>query len=191
MMEQLPKPARRAAAVGLLVLFLCLLALLTVVPFATYIASLRDQIEAERFALGRFAQVASREGEVADLDRAGRASLSSGAYLKGESEALIAAGLQSVLAEIGAANRVRFTSTRALPMRDRGEGQFIGVRVQFSAEIEQLRAFLHRIETNRPFLLIEGLHVQPISPYSQRDPEQAGILDVRLDVFGATPGEKG
>jgi general secretion pathway protein M len=191
MMEQLPKPIRRLAAVALLVLALGLLALVTVIPLAAHVASLRDQIETERTALGRFTQVASREDEAADHDRAGRASLSSGAYLKGESEALIAAGLQSVLAEIGAANRVRFTSTRALATREQGEAQFIGVRVQFNAQIEQLRALLHRIETNRPFLFIEGLQVQPISPYSQRDPEQAGVLDVRMDVFGATPGRKG
>jgi general secretion pathway protein M len=190
-MEQLPRPVGQLAAVALLALALCLLAALTVVPVAARLASLREQIEAERAVLGRFAQVAAQEHEAANLDRARRAILASGAYLQGESEPLIAAGLQSALSEIGAANRVRFTSTRTLPPRGLGEGQLIGVRVQFNADIEQLRSLLHRIETNRPFLFVEALHVQPISPYSQRDPEQAGKLDVRLDVFGATSGKKG
>jgi hypothetical protein len=33
--------------------------------------------------------------------------------------------------------------------------------------------------------------VQPVSAFSQRDPELAGVLDVRLDIFGAIPGRKG
>jgi hypothetical protein len=54
-----------------------------------------------------------------------------------------------------------------------------------------VRALLHRIETSRPFLFVEAMQMQPVSPYSQRDPEQTGVLDVRLDVFGAIPHKKG
>ena len=53
--------------------------------------------------LGRFAAVAARAGETAEHERIGRAALESGAYLKGESEALLAAGLQTTLAQLAAA----------------------------------------------------------------------------------------
>lgn len=191
MNQQLSKPVRQLVAVTLLALALGLVGLVTVVPLAAHVAALQEQIEAQRTLLGRFEQVATRESEATEHDRIGRDALASGAYLKGESEALTAAGLQTVLAEIGTVNRVRFHSTRALPARERREIRFIGVRVQFNAEIEQVRALLHRIETSRPFLFVEALQVQPVSPYSQRDPEQTGVLDVRLDVFGAIPGKKG
>ena len=39
-------------------------------------------------------------------------------------------------------------STRALPARERDEVRLIGVRVQFNADIEQVRALLHRIEAS-------------------------------------------
>jgi len=141
--------------------------------------------------LGKFMAVAAQEGDAAELDRASRSALESGAYLKGESEALMAASLQTMLAQLATADRVRFQITHALPARERNEPRLIGVSVQFHAGIEQVRALLFRIETHRPLLFVEGLQVRAVSPFSQRDAAQAGVLEVRLDVFGAIPGKKG
>ena len=191
MMPMLSQTFRRIAAVALLLLVIAGVAMTTVMPLTARIAELSEEIEAERVVLGRFAAVAARAGETAEYARIGRAALESGAYLKGESEALTAAGLQGLLAQLAAANRVRFHSTRALAARERDGTRLIGVSVQFKAEIQQLRAILFRIESNRPFLFVEGLQVRPVSPYSQRDAELNGILDVRLDVYGAVPAKKG
>lgn len=187
---QLSRPVRRFVAVALLVAVVAVVALVTVVPFAVRVSDLQERIEAERVLLGRFAAIVAQEGEAAEFDRVGQAAASSGAYLKGESEALKAAALQTMLTEIAAANRIRFHSTRTLSPRERDETRLIGVRVQFNARIEQVRALLHRIEASRPFLFVEGLQIQPVSPFSQRDPEQAGLLDVRLDVYGVMLGKK-
>jgi hypothetical protein len=187
-MPSLSQPVRRLAAVALLLAALGLGAMLTVVPLAARVGELREEIATERALLGRFAAVAARQGETEELERAGRAALESGAYLKGESEALTAAGLQTALAQLAAANRVRFRSTRALPPRERDSTRLIGVGVQFKADVAQLCALLFRIESHRPFLFVEGLQVRPLSPYSQRDSELNGMLDVRLEVYGALPG---
>jgi hypothetical protein len=190
-MPTMPRRLRQLAAVALLLLVIAGVAATTVMPLAARVAELHEEIEAERVVLGRFAAVAARSSETAEYERIGRAALESGAYLKGESEALLAAGLQTTLAQLGSANRVRFASTRALPPRERDATRLTGVSVQFKAEIEQLRALLLRIESHRPFLFIEGLHVRPVSPFSQSSPELNGLLDVRLDVFGAVPAKKG
>lgn len=190
MTKQSSRLLRQLAAVALLLLSLSVVASLTIVPLVAHVASLNEQIDAERIALGRFAQTAAREHEAADYERAGRATLSSGAYLKGDTEALTAAALQGLLAQVAAASGLRFHSTRILPSRERDGLQLIGVRVQFNGDIEQLRAFLHRLETNRPFLFVDALHIRPVSPFSQHDAAQSGVLDVRLDAFGASPGRK-
>jgi hypothetical protein len=190
-MRGLSRPVRQIVALALLAGALALAALVTVVPFAGRVAGLREEIDSERRLLGRFAAVAAQQDQAAEHDRVGRAAIESGAYLKGESEALKVAALQTTLAGLAAANGVRFHSTRALSGRERDDVRLIGVRVQFNAEIEQVRALLHRIETHRPFLFVDGVQVQPVSPFSQRDPEQTGVLDVRLDVLGAMPGRKG
>jgi hypothetical protein len=178
------------AAVALLVLLVAGVASTTVLPLTARVAELGGEIETERVVLGRLAAVAARLSETAEHERIGRAALESGAYLKGDSEALMAAGLQTTLAQLATANRVRFASTRALPPRERDAIQLIGVSVQFKTEIEQLRGLLFRIESHKPFLFVEGLQVRPVSPFSQSTPELNGLLDVRLDVFGALPGRK-
>jgi type II secretion system (T2SS) protein M len=185
-----PRPLRQMAAVALLLLVIAGVAVTTAMPLTGRVAELRDELAAERVVLGRLAVVAARSSETVEHERIGRSALESGAYLKGESEALMAAGLQTTLAQLGAANRVRFASTRALPPRERDAIRLIGVSVQFKADIDQLRAVLFRIESHRPFLFIEGLQVRPASPFSQSSPELNGLLDVRLDVFGALPGKK-
>jgi len=189
-MPTLPQPLRQLAAVALLILVVAGLAVTTVLPLTARVAELREEIEAERVILGRLAAVAARADETAEHERIGRAALASGAYLKGDSEALMAAGLQTTLGQLAAANRVRFASTRALPPRERDATQLIGVSVQFKAETEQLRGLLFRIESHKPFLFVEGLQVRPVSPFSQSSPELNGLLDVRLDVFGVLPGKK-
>jgi hypothetical protein len=189
-MPELSQPMRRLAAVALLVLVLALVAMLTVVPLTARVAELQGEIEEERALLGRFAAVAARKDRMEELERLGRAALDSGAWLKGESEALTAAGLQSLLARLAAAHRVRFHSTRALPPRERDGARLIGVSVQFKAEIGELRGLLFRIESGRPFLFVEALHVRPVSPFSQRDTELNGVLDVRLDLYGAVPAKR-
>lgn len=174
----------------MLLLVPALAALVTVVPLAARVSELREQIETERVLLGRLAAAVSQESRTAEYERIGRAAARSGAYLEGESEALMAAGLQTTLAQLAAAHRIRFSSTRALPAHERDATRLIGVSLQFRAEIEQLRRLLFLIESRRPFLFVEGLQVRPVSPFSQRDTELNGVLEVRLDVFGAVPGSK-
>ncbi|HEX5958186.1 MAG TPA: type II secretion system protein GspM [Hyphomicrobiaceae bacterium] len=188
-MTRLSRATRRIAAIALLALLLVFAALTTVVPLAARVAELRDQIEIERALLGRLAAVAAHKAKTAEYEQVGRAALESGAYLKGDSEALMGAGLQTSLAQLAAATRVRFNSTRALPPRERDAMRLIGVSLQFRADIEQLRALLFRIESHLPFLFVEGLQVRPVSPFSRSDAKLNGLLNVRLDVFGAVPGK--
>lgn len=190
MMASLSRPKRRIAAVGLLVVVILAVASLTVIPLAASIASTREQIDSERAMLGRFTQLADMQDRIGDMQRAGREAGESGAYLKGTSDALRFAGLQSFLAELANANGVRFSSTRALPPRMRDDLRLIGTRVQFNADMEQLREILYTVESSQPFLFVDGVQVRPVSA-TQRDPELVGLLDVRLDIYGAVPRRKG
>jgi len=125
------------------------------------------------------------------MQSASRAASESGAYLKGESDAIRAASLQTFMSDLAGANGVRLNSTRPLPPRDRDQVRLAGTRVQFTADIEQLREILYAIESTQPFLFVEAVHVRPVSALAQRDPEYGGLLDVRLDVLGALPRKKG
>jgi general secretion pathway protein M len=191
MMQPLSPHVRQIAAVGLLLAVLALIASVTILPVAARIGELSDQIESERSLLGRFVAMAALQDKLSEMQNAGRAASESGAYLKGESDAIRAAGLQTFMSDLAGANGVRLNSTRPLPPRERDELRLVGTRVQFTADIEQLREMLYSIESTQPFLFVEAVQVRPVSALAQRDPEFGGLLDVRLDVFGALPRKRG
>lgn len=190
MTSTLSPGASRLAAVALLLATVAFVALAVVVPYVSHVSQLAQDIETEREALGRFEAVARLKASTAEVERAGAAAAESDAYLKGETEALKTSALQAMLSELAQSMGVRVRSTRNLPLREKDDLRFIGVRVQFNAEVEQLRALLHGIEIAKPFLLVDGLQVQPLTLYS-REQEQGAGLEVRLDVYGAMVRKKG
>jgi general secretion pathway protein M len=188
-MRALARPMRQLAAVFLLLAVVALSWFLGVLPLSAHFQHLREQIETARSTLGRFSAVAALQDRLAETQRAARAASASAAYLKGEGDQIKSANLQTLLSTIASENGVRLTSTRALTPIERTELRLIGVRVQFTANIEQLREILYAAESKQPFLFVDGLQVRTISAMAH-DPEHAGILDVRLDVYGAAPRKR-
>ena len=179
----------RLAAVGLLIGAIAVLVIGIAVPYVSTITTLADEIEAERVAAGRFGAVANLKAGSAEVERAGGQAAQSEAYLKGDTEALKTSALQAMLTELAQGMGVRVRSTRNLPVREKDDLRFIGVRMQFNAEVDQVRALLHGIENAKPFLMIDGMQVQPLTYYQPQ--EQGGSLEVRLDVYGAMARKKG
>jgi hypothetical protein len=189
-MQNLARPIRQFAAVLLLLVVAALVGFLGVVPLSSHFEHLREEIDGARGTLGRFAAVAALQDRLAETQRAGRAASTSAAYLKGEGDQIKSANLQTLLSSIAAENGVRLTSTRALNPVERNDLRLIGVRVQFTANIEQLREILYAAEAKQPFLFVDGLQVRTVSAMAH-DPEHAGILDVRADIYGAAPRKRG
>jgi hypothetical protein len=190
MMWKVARPLRQLAAIALLLATLALLWLLAVVPLSAHFERLREDIDQERTTLGRFAAVAALQDRLAETQRAGRAASASAVYLKGEGDQIKSANLQTLLANIAAENGVRLTSTRVMNPIDRKTLRLIGVRVQFTANIEQLREILYAVEARQPFLFVEGLQVRTVAALAH-DREHAGILDVRADIYGAAARQRG
>lgn len=188
MMSLTPRLSR-LLAVGLLVALTGFLVLGVAIPYVSAVSQLSDDIEAERVAAGRFGAVANLKTTSAEVERAGAQAAQSEAYLKGDTEALKTSALQAMLSELAQGMGVRVRSTRNLPVREKDDLRFIGVRMQFNAEVDQVRALLHGIEVAKPFLMVDGLQVQPLTYFAPQ--EQGGSLEVRLDVYGAMPRKKG
>jgi len=189
-MLALARPIRQLAAVLLLLLAAALIWFLGVLPLSAHFERMREEIETARATLGRFTAVAALQDRLPETQRAGRAASTSAAYLKGEGDQIKSANLQTLLSTIAGENGVRLSSTRALTPVERNNLRLIGVRVQFTANIEQLREILYATESKQPFLFVDGLQVHTVSAMAH-DPEHAGILDVRLDVYGAAPRQRG
>ena len=163
---------------------------LGILPLSAHFDRLREEIESERTTLGRFAAVAALQDRLADAQRAGRAASASAAYLKGEGDQIKSANLQTLLSTIAGENGVRLSSTRALNPIERNELRLIGVRVNSPPLSSNCARSSYAVEAKQPFLFVDGLQVRTISAMAH-DPEHAGILDVRVDVYGAAPRKRG
>lgn len=191
MMYSLSKPIRQLLAVTLLVVALGALAMFTVMPVVARVTELQDRIELERQVLGRLAVAAVDDGGAAEARQRIVAGRLSGLFLPGESESIRVSYVQSQLIDILTAQRLKPRSTRNLPARERTGLRLVGVQMQVTVPVEELQVLLRDIEAHKPPLLIEALHITPVTNLGGNADDTRGMLDARIDVFGIEPQKKG
>jgi general secretion pathway protein M len=157
-------------------------------PIAAEHADLKDGIETQRALLGRLNAAASEAKAAQTSGVPGNQIAKGPIFLDGESDAIRIAGLQSKLGEAAQEIGARLSSTQAVQAREEKDVRLVGVQTQLSTTLEQLQKFIHGLETARPLLFVDSLHV---SRGPDRDGQEVSDLDVRLVVLGATPLEKG
>ncbi len=188
--SRLARLLSRAAALALLLAVLAGAAQLLVAPVWAHIEGLRGRIEQERLMLGRLAALSSGQAELSNLDTSLKAARSARYFLDGDSDAIRLANLQSLLTALAAKAGVQLRSTRNVPARERNDLRLIGIQLQLGATLPQLQALLVDIEAQVPDLYVEALHVTPAASALGPRAENAGALEVRLEVAGATPKPK-
>jgi hypothetical protein len=109
----------------------------------------------------------------------------SGLYLHGSTDALVAAQLLDRLNQLVERSGGKVSTAQNLPAEVVDSLQKVDVRMQFSGSPETVQGVLYTIEAERPMLFIEGFEIRPITR-NQRANAQASELDlsVRLDIAG-------
>lgn len=192
-MRAVSKPIRQLSAVALLVAALGAAFVLLVDPALRHSADARQRIAEQRELLGRFQAAAARSGEAESLQRSAEAAPLSRLMLKGETEAIQLAGLQSMIGEAASRHGVRVTSARPLPAADSQGIRLVGLRLDVRADLATIQALLHRIETMEPTLIVQGLQIRGAAVGGSRADQPAGnaVLEVSISVYGAQPPRKG
>ena len=191
MIYNLPKPMRRAIALGLLGLVVGSAGLFIVRPVWFHISNLKDSIEQERMMTTRLLALANDDSARQSLEQQTKAAKALGLFIEGESESIRLAALQSSLSSIAAANGVKLRSSRNLPGREKGDLRLAGVQLQLAAPIEKLQKILFDIEQSKPSLFVDSLQVTPVAVSRVVDDDQPGLLDARFDVFAVEARQKG
>jgi Type II secretion system (T2SS), protein M subtype b len=189
MIEQISKPIRQLAAISLLVALGLGLWGFVWAPAVSTIQQQDAKIIEQREVLGRLLAAESLAGEASALEQKSKSLDIGRLTLKGESDPLRTAELQSALTTIVAAQGLRLKSTRALPARDAEGVRLVGVQAQFQATLEQLQKILLAIDASEPILVIEALRVVAAAGASDHKIEPP--LDINIEVFGATGSAKG
>jgi general secretion pathway protein M len=177
---RLPKPLRRALAVGLVVLALGSAAGLAVLPFAR-LAALSAEIEAATEL------IAQRERLLAAaLVRPSHGARE--ALIAGDTGGLAGAELQRIVSELARRSRLSLLSAGVAAPKREADLTVIGADIALQGQLEGLRAFLHAVETGVPVLFIETLSVKA-SPDYRANPQPVA-LEITLKVKGYGAGKE-
>lgn len=190
-MTTISKPVRRFAAVSLLAAAGLAAYGLVVGPAWDLFTNSRQEIEDGRVLLGRLAIAAGRSPHAAELQRAADAVPLSRLVLKGDTEAIQLAGLQTIVGEAAAQLGLRIASARPLPASEREGIRLIGLRFDVRGDLQTLQALLHRIEGREPSLLVDGLQIRAGGGAETAAGARGALLDSSISVYGAQAPRKG
>ncbi len=190
-MSTLSKPVRQLAAVALLVAAGLALYGAAVEPAWHYFTAARERIAEGRVLLGRLEAATGRRGEVEELRRRAEAAPTARLTLKGDTEAIRLAALQTTIGEAASRRGVRVVSARALPAIEIDGRRLLGVRFDMRTDLATLQALLHGIETGEPMLLVHGLQLRAAGGSGGGAAAGAApTLDAGLSVFGVEPASR-
>jgi general secretion pathway protein M len=177
-LDPLPKPVRRAAALGLVVLALGLAALVAIGPFVR-LAAVKDEVDAARVLLAQQQRLAL--AAASRPAQAGREPL-----IAGESSGIAGAELQRIVSELARQNGLALRSLQVAPAKREADLTVLAVEVSLQGGMEGLRALLHTLETGAPMLFIDALSVKSAA---EKVAGRAVLLDVSLKVRGYGAGK--
>jgi len=164
---------------------------LTVFPTATLLAERDAEIAQQRQLLARLTAMAAQAPAVRTLlDQAG-STKDRPEFLRGASQSVIAADLQSRLSRVVSAAGGQPRSVRSLPPKTVDGVTLVGAQVEFSGPLRAVQQTVHAVETSTPFLFIVGATIKPAMNANFGGVATAApTLDVRLDVVGAIEAEE-
>lgn len=189
MNQQISVGVRRFAALGLAFAFLSAIYSLAIEPAMHRISSLNDAIRSKRELAGRLAELARASPDARAAASRSEVLLLATAYLAGDVEAIQLANLQAHLASVTGQEAVRTQSTRTLPAVKRDGITIVGLQVVMQTTIKHLQSMLHRLETGKPWLIVDALSITP----ANRGGAAAGaedLLQVELRILAAVRDAK-
>lgn len=183
---------RRGAALAVLALLLAAPIIGVVLPLHDRLTRAQREAEELSSSLARYRRLAGERGDLArQLDLlTGRGQQSGGAYLRGGSDAVVAATLQNMVKAAVARGRGDLRSTQTLPESKEGGFRRIGVRAMLAADLAGVQAILQALEGGRPLLFVDSLDIRARAGPRQPDDTEP-VLEVRFDVYGYLAGGDG
>lgn len=169
---------------------------LAIEPLYLEYVQLQQSIDQSQRLLAKYRKLeAARAGLEADIAEAKTRDARDGDYLSAASETLAGAEIQSRLKTLFESIGAEQRSVQTLASETADGLVRITVRTQFTAETGALYQLLHQLETEAPLLFVDNLDIRRKQNRRRRrrddqqaQPDAAGPLDVRMDLYGYLRG---
>lgn len=181
---------RRAVALAIPFLVLATLYSAVVRPVWRLYADNRAVTDQLTDILGRYRQRAAQLPELKARAAALRQSgVPTDGYLVGDNQALAGAALQEHLKALIGQWQGQLASVQILPAQPDGARLRITARGEMTLGIDSLQHVLYALESETPYLFVDGLAIHAISVTGRVPGKDPGTsLDVRFDVTGYLRG---
>lgn len=195
MLSKLSRSSRRLLALLILVTLVTTIVAVITLPIRSALVSYDDSIADLEFRLKKYNEMAQLEEPLkVRLESLTSRQATAEGLLKGESQAIAGANLQALFKQIVLSAGGRLESTQVLPGSASGVMDWIGIRAQFSGDIETLQRVLYGIEFNKPTLFVDKIEIRTKRMRRSRristPAEQAQELSVSLEVSGYRRNEE-
>lgn len=159
-------------------------------PIALALIGQRESIADLKFDLARYRALdAERAGLAAHIAEMKQRESRHGDYIEAGSETLAGAKIQTLLGTFFERYGATQRSVQTLTSETADGNVRINVRTQFSVGTDGLYRLLHEVETRAPLLFVKSVDIRRKQNRRRRREQdtdaaqQAGVLDVRLDLY--------
>ena len=188
-----PEQSRRLA-VGILAAVVIAVIAVIVTPVWILNRHYNEALDDYSTKLERYSRIAGTRVDLTKQLEAIRAKEPRKNFLRGPTAALAAAEAGEAVRAIIERNGAKLITMQPPQTRDDGRYRAITVNVQIMTNIVALRAILHAIETNVPYLFVDNLSVRTNVPGNYKpvpgsEPEMFVNMDVSGYLIPATPAQ--
>ncbi len=200
-MNEFSPATSRFVALSLLLLLVLFVIFKGLFPLFNLFAEKADQVETLYGQLSRFEHLVANEDSInAELKRIDELGAEGDLFLSGNKVSIASANLREFINEAVKRSGGQLVSSQDYEAEPVPSATAIGLRLQFSGEVENLVDLLYELESARPVIFIDGLSVTSSSSrvgssraVNRRIRKTRGTnlssLDVRMDVVGYLAGE--
>ncbi len=186
---QLIQNRDRWLAITVLIGIIGVFYMVAVMPLLSIANGYQESIDDLEFKLQRYKRIASQKNSV--LKRVAeikKKQASNNNFIVRKTNALASADLQKLIKSAVSSAGGGLTSTQVLPGREENGVVRIGIKVRMSGNMQVLKSVLHRLESERPMLIIDKLNIRSVKS-RRRDKKTRKLvssskLNVDFEVVG-------
>ena len=180
---QLIQNRDRCLAIAILIGVIGLFHVVALMPLLSIANGYQESIDDLEFKLQRYKRIASRKDLV--LDRVAeikKKQASSKNFIVRKTSALASADLQKLIKSAVSSAGGGLTSTQVLPSREEIGVVRIGIKVRMTGNMEVMRSVLHRLESERPMLIIDKLNIRSVKSRRRDKKTRKLVSSTKLNV---------
>ena len=164
---------QRWLAVGLLIAVVLIIGLVVIVPLVSKGMELNETKNNLVFRLQQYERIlATKDSVIAGMAKIKEQHEKQGYFNSQKTDALASAEMQEFIKKAIVEAGGQLSSTQALPVSNKDKFSRITVRVRMTGNSEVLRAVLYKIETAKPFIIIDQIDIRPMRGKRNRTTRQ-------------------